>query len=119
MHISINCVVYCSPTERFQVGFSFGLLIISFFPSTGMLFRVGFVVAERLDAAIHRFILYLANYRVLYLPSLGFCLLVSIGCKRLHSVLPQVSHVCVCVLACRKLYKSCNFSCYKSFFMHL
>lgn len=41
---------YCSHTERLQVGFSFGLLLISFFPSTGILFRVGFVVAERLDA---------------------------------------------------------------------
>lgn len=40
---------YCSHSERLQVGFSFGLLLISFFPSTGILFRVGFVVAERLD----------------------------------------------------------------------
>lgn len=35
-----------------------------------------------------------AYYRVLYLPSLGYCLLVSIGCKRLHSILPKVNFVC-------------------------
>lgn len=55
MHITTN--IFYSPTERLQVGFSFGLLLISFFPSTGILFRVGFVVAERSGATLHTDIL--------------------------------------------------------------
>ena len=91
MHI-YTCVGY-SHTESVQVGFSFGLLMITFFPSTGILFRVGFVVAERLDEYKPSTVVILSVYcRVLYLPSLGFCLLVSIGCKRLHSVLPKVNN---------------------------
>ncbi|XP_065917922.1 protein O-mannosyl-transferase TMTC4-like [Dysidea avara] len=60
--------------ERLQVGISFGMLIVPFIPSAGIIFRVGFVVAER----------------VLYLPSLGFCLIVAIGFQRLHSILPKI-----------------------------
>lgn len=41
---------------------SLGFLIIPFFPSTNCLFPVGFVVAER----------------VLYIPSLGFCMLLAL-----------------------------------------
>ena len=39
------------------------LLILPFLPATNIFFHVGFVLAER----------------VLYLPSMGFCLLVAIG----------------------------------------
>ncbi|XP_055644955.1 protein O-mannosyl-transferase TMTC4 [Toxorhynchites rutilus septentrionalis] len=42
------------------------LMIIPFLPASGII-RVGFVIAER----------------VLYIPSIGFCYLVSIGCARL------------------------------------
>ncbi|XP_013379791.1 transmembrane and TPR repeat-containing protein 4-like [Lingula anatina] len=42
---------------------SLAILIIPFLPASNLFFRVGFVVAER----------------VLYLPSLGFCMLVTLG----------------------------------------
>ncbi|CAH0393458.1 unnamed protein product [Bemisia tabaci] len=48
------------------------LLIIPFLPASNLVFRVGFVIAER----------------VLYLPSAGFCLLVALGIRRL-SVFPN------------------------------
>ena len=50
---------------------SLGLLVLPFIPATNLLFPVGFVVAER----------------VLYLPSMGFCLLVAFGCDKLFQVL--------------------------------
>ena len=43
--------------------FALSLLVVPFLPASNLLFPVGFVVAER----------------VLYLPSMGFCLLVAIG----------------------------------------
>ncbi|KAK8776025.1 hypothetical protein V5799_030630 [Amblyomma americanum] len=49
------------------------LLVVPFLPASNLFFRVGFVVAER----------------VLYLPSLGFCLLVSLGMARLSTALQQ------------------------------
>ena len=49
---------------------SLGLLVLPFIPATNLLFPVGFVVAER----------------VLYLPSMGFCLLVAFGCDKLFKV---------------------------------
>lgn len=42
-------------------------LVIPFLPATNIFFRVGFVIAER----------------VLYLPSVGFCLLVILGLRQL------------------------------------
>jgi hypothetical protein len=42
-------------------------LVIPFLPATNIFFRVGFVIAER----------------VLYLPSVGFCLLVIVGLRQL------------------------------------
>ena len=44
-----------------------GLLVFPFIPASNLLFPVGFVVAER----------------ILYLPSMGFCLLVAFGCDKL------------------------------------
>ena len=44
-----------------------GLLVFPFIPASNLLFPVGFVVAER----------------VLYLPSMGFCLLVAFGCDKM------------------------------------
>ena len=46
-------------------------MVLPFIPATNLLFPVGFVVAER----------------VLYLPSMGFCLLVAFGCDKLFQVL--------------------------------
>ena len=50
---------------------SLSLIVFPFLPATNLLFPVGFVVAER----------------VLYLPSMGFCLLVAFGCDKLFQVL--------------------------------
>ena len=50
-----------------MISLSLGLLVLPFLPATNLLFPVGFVVAER----------------VLYLPSMGFCLLVAFGCDKL------------------------------------
>ncbi|KAL1437818.1 hypothetical protein MTO96_048517 [Rhipicephalus appendiculatus] len=49
------------------------LLVVPFLPASNIFFRVGFVVAER----------------VLYLPSMGFCLLVVLGMARFAAALPQ------------------------------
>ncbi|KAH6937940.1 hypothetical protein HPB50_005452 [Hyalomma asiaticum] len=54
------------------------LLVVPFLPASNLFFRVGFVVAER----------------VLYLPSMGFCLLVVLGMARLVAVLPQHRQRC-------------------------
>uniref|UniRef100_T1JJZ4 dolichyl-phosphate-mannose--protein mannosyltransferase n=1 Tax=Strigamia maritima TaxID=126957 RepID=T1JJZ4_STRMM len=44
------------------------ILILPFIPATNLFFYVGFVVAER----------------VLYVPSMGFCLLIALGVRHLH-----------------------------------
>uniref|UniRef100_A0A8C9R409 dolichyl-phosphate-mannose--protein mannosyltransferase n=1 Tax=Scleropages formosus TaxID=113540 RepID=A0A8C9R409_SCLFO len=56
------------PTSENVVGFSLSLMAIPFLPATNLFFYVGFVIAER----------------VLYIPSMGFCLLVAVGARALH-----------------------------------
>uniref|UniRef100_A0A3Q1J4B7 dolichyl-phosphate-mannose--protein mannosyltransferase n=1 Tax=Anabas testudineus TaxID=64144 RepID=A0A3Q1J4B7_ANATE len=56
------------PTTENVVVFSLGLLVIPFLPATNVFFYVGFVIAER----------------VLYIPSMGFCLLVAVGMRSLY-----------------------------------
>uniref|UniRef100_A0A671QAS9 dolichyl-phosphate-mannose--protein mannosyltransferase n=1 Tax=Sinocyclocheilus anshuiensis TaxID=1608454 RepID=A0A671QAS9_9TELE len=53
------------PATESVVVLSLGLLVLPFIPATNMFFYVGFVLAER----------------VLYIPSMGFCLLVTIGLR--------------------------------------
>lgn len=53
--------------EAIILSFGAFLTIVPFIPATNLLFPVGFVVAER----------------VLYLPSMGFCLLVAMGIKKI------------------------------------
>jgi len=53
---------------RLSLLMSLALLILPFLPATNIFFSVGFVIAER----------------VLYLPSMGFCLLVAIGLTKLY-----------------------------------
>ncbi|KAM8862156.1 protein O-mannosyl-transferase TMTC2 [Synchiropus picturatus] len=55
------------PTTENVVVFSLGLLAFPFLPATNLFFYVGFVIAER----------------VLYIPSMGFCLLVAVGVRSL------------------------------------
>ena len=46
------------------------MLVLPFIPATNLFFYVGFVVAER----------------ILYIPSIGFCLIIAIGCHLIHDV---------------------------------
>ncbi|XP_034018928.1 protein O-mannosyl-transferase TMTC2a [Thalassophryne amazonica] len=55
------------PTENLVL-FSLGILSLPFIPATNLFFYVGFVIAER----------------VLYIPSIGFCLLVAAGARTLY-----------------------------------
>ena len=58
----------CHDTPRAKmVGFGMSLVVFPFLPASNLFFPVGFVVAER----------------VLYLPSMGYCLLVTYGLSRL------------------------------------
>lgn len=54
-----------SHTDR--LGLSLAILVIPFIPATNLFFYVGFVVAER----------------VLYMPSMGYCLFIAIGMESL------------------------------------
>lgn len=68
--------------DRGIILFSLGLIVLPYLPASNLFFPVGFVVAER----------------VLYLPSMGFCLLIAIGYSRLkvqllkHSL--QIANLC-------------------------
>ena len=53
--------------EKTSVLFSLSLLVLPYLPASNLFFPVGFVIAER----------------VLYLPSMGFCLLVALVYKEL------------------------------------
>lgn len=55
------------PTENLVL-FALGILSLPFIPATNLFFYVGFVIAER----------------VLYIPSIGFCLLVAAGARTLY-----------------------------------
>ncbi|XP_044311237.1 protein O-mannosyl-transferase TMTC3 isoform X2 [Varanus komodoensis] len=57
------------------------LIVLPFIPASNLFFPVGFVVAER----------------VLYVPSMGFCMLVAHGWKKLssNSVLRKLSWICL------------------------
>ena len=59
------CAIVSNP--RLPLFQSLALVALPFLPASNLFFPVGFVVAER----------------VLYMPSMGFCLLVAAGCQRL------------------------------------
>lgn len=64
-----QCLPWTSmpPTENLVL-FSLGIMSLPFIPATNLFFYVGFVIAER----------------VLYIPSIGFCLLVAAGARTLY-----------------------------------
>lgn len=72
------------PTENLVL-FSLGVLSLPFIPASNLFFYVGFVIAER----------------VLYIPSIGFCLLVATGARTLYVRLRtrgcKVLLLCFCV----------------------
>ncbi|XP_041483488.1 protein O-mannosyl-transferase TMTC4-like [Lytechinus variegatus] len=65
--ILLYCLFGPDHYERRVLTVSISAVIIPFLPASNIFFRVGFVIAER----------------VLYLPSLGFCLLVVMGTRHL------------------------------------
>lgn len=69
------------PTENLVL-FSLGIMSLPFVPATNLLFYVGFVIAER----------------VLYIPSIGFCLLVAAGARTLYVQLS--TRGCKAILLC-------------------
>ncbi|XP_061920857.1 protein O-mannosyl-transferase TMTC2 isoform X2 [Entelurus aequoreus] len=71
------------PTENLVI-FSLALLSLPFIPASNMFFYVGFVIAER----------------VLYIPSVGFCLLVATGARTLYVRLKRRGHKAVLLGFC-------------------
>ena len=70
--------VYLSSAEILLLSLAF--IAVPFLPATNLFFYVGFVVAER----------------VLYIPSIGYCLLIGLGCHVIYSRTNK-SLVLVCV----------------------
>ncbi|NXJ94730.1 TMTC3 protein, partial [Corythaixoides concolor] len=68
------------------------LIVLPFIPASNLFFPVGFVVAER----------------VLYVPSMGFCILVAHGWKKLSnkSVLRKISWVCLAAVLFTHAFKT-------------
>lgn len=56
--------------------FGFAIIIIPFIPASGLI-RVGFVIAER----------------VLYLPSIGYCIIIAIGIEKLYCNLYHLKYL--------------------------
>ncbi|XP_019850995.1 PREDICTED: transmembrane and TPR repeat-containing protein 1-like [Amphimedon queenslandica] len=67
LYIVLGLLIISTLRGDTVVGIGMSFLLIPFLPSAGIIFKVGFVIAER----------------VLYLPSLGYCLLLSVGAERL------------------------------------
>ncbi|XP_065416222.1 protein O-mannosyl-transferase TMTC3 isoform X2 [Chrysemys picta bellii] len=80
----ITVVGICCVYEVFIAQGALCLIVLPFIPASNLFFPVGFVVAER----------------VLYVPSMGFCILVAHGWKKLSnkSVLRKLSWICLSVV---------------------
>ncbi|GIY68311.1 protein O-mannosyl-transferase TMTC4 [Caerostris extrusa] len=72
-HLLYSIVVHPDKKIRRLLCVSLAFILVPFLPASNLFFRVGFVVAER----------------ALYLPSMGFCMLVVIGLKQLSVLLGQ------------------------------
>ncbi|XP_055928422.1 protein O-mannosyl-transferase TMTC4-like [Argiope bruennichi] len=72
-HLLYSIVAYPDKKIRRLLCFSLAFILVPFLPASNLFFRVGFVVAER----------------ALYLPSMGFCMLIVIGLKQLTVFLGQ------------------------------
>lgn len=66
------------------VTMALAVAIISFLPASNLFFRVGFVLAER----------------VLYLPSLGFCMLIALGLRSIFLTKPQCRQGIMAAFSC-------------------
>ncbi|KAK3927210.1 Protein O-mannosyl-transferase TMTC4 [Frankliniella fusca] len=91
-----NC--YSNDKLGRTLNLSLAVLIIPFLPASNLFFRVGFVLAER----------------VLYLPSLGFCMLVVLGMQVVLNNKPQykkiimITYACVLVIFCARSINRSN-----------
>ncbi|XP_027007329.1 protein O-mannosyl-transferase TMTC1 isoform X1 [Tachysurus fulvidraco] len=72
--LCLHCVTSLQKMEGREVLVGILFLVFPFIPATNLFFRVGFVVAER----------------VLYMPSMGYCILVVHGLNRLCAVLSRL-----------------------------
>ncbi|GBL75293.1 Transmembrane and TPR repeat-containing protein 4 [Araneus ventricosus] len=72
-HLLYSIVAYPDKKIRRLLCLSLAFILVPFLPASNLFFRVGFVVAER----------------ALYLPSMGFCMLIVIGLKQLTVLLGQ------------------------------
>ncbi|KAJ7329891.1 hypothetical protein JRQ81_016065 [Phrynocephalus forsythii] len=83
------------------------LIVLPFIPASNLFFPVGFVVAER----------------VLYVPSMGFCMLIAHGWRKLssNSALRKLSWVCLslvlCVHALKTLHRNWDWESEYTLFM--
>ncbi|XP_034719064.1 protein O-mannosyl-transferase TMTC1 [Etheostoma cragini] len=68
--LCLHCVFSLQSQRSREVLVGMLFLVFPFIPASNLFFRVGFVVAER----------------VLYMPSMGYCILVAHGLGRLYSV---------------------------------
>ncbi|KAH3738543.1 protein O-mannosyl-transferase TMTC1-like [Dreissena polymorpha] len=89
MILILKTVLFVSKRASFQTGvivWSLVIIMVPFLPASNLLFTVGFVIAER----------------ILYMPSMGFCLLVSVGICRLttrfHHHRRTLNAVVCCIL---------------------
>ncbi|NWH72342.1 TMTC1 protein, partial [Piaya cayana] len=69
--LSLHCIAAFKKLEHKEVLVGLLFLVFPFIPASNLFFRVGFVVAER----------------VLYMPSLGYCILFVHGLKKLSTYL--------------------------------
>ncbi|XP_068162531.1 protein O-mannosyl-transferase TMTC1 isoform X2 [Antennarius striatus] len=72
--LCLRCIFSLQRQESREILVGLSFLIFPFIPASNLFFRVGFVVAER----------------VLYMPSMGYCILVAHGLGRLCSVLGRL-----------------------------
>ncbi|EHB03258.1 Transmembrane and TPR repeat-containing protein 4 [Heterocephalus glaber] len=82
--IGLICQALCSEDSRKRriLTLGLGFLVIPFLPASNLFFRVGFVVAER----------------VLYLPSAGYCVLLTFGFGALSRQTKKKKLISACVL---------------------
>ncbi|TRY92082.1 hypothetical protein DNTS_005870 [Danionella cerebrum] len=71
--LTLKCITCLEKMKGKEVLVGLLFLVFPFIPASNLFFRVGFVVAER----------------VLYMPSMGYCILVVHGLNRLYSVVSR------------------------------
>ncbi|XP_054974243.1 protein O-mannosyl-transferase TMTC1 isoform X1 [Sorex araneus] len=81
--LGLHCLAACKRLEHRETLLGLLFLVLPFLPASNLFFRVGFVVAER----------------VLYMPSMGYCILLVHGLSRLSAGLPRAgAALTVCTL---------------------